>query len=195
MKLNSYININRIVILAVATVVVVYLINYSEPGGPPIFRESSLKTNTKPDYFLVNSISTQFSKHGQIESVAISDRVEHNPDGDSINLSNPHFQLHKEGALTWNVNASYGVVFPDSDEVRLKQQVTIVSADEQTSLKTPQLTIFPNKQRAQTDKAVTLYGNSGFTRAVGMRADLDNKQIHLLSEVIGQYDPQVLSGN
>ncbi len=47
----------------------------------------------------------------------------------------------------------------------------------------------PNRQYAETSKAVKMRSPRGQHEAIGMRADLSKDHIELLSEVRGTYEP------
>lgn len=194
MKLLSSLNINRIVIATGAVAVLLYLFVYSGPGMQTTTTSKS-EAGTKADFYLVNDVSTQFDEQGLLELSVTAQRVRHNPGNRSIDLTNPVFQLYTDGEHQWNVSAKYGVLFQHDDRAELMQEVVVVSTDQKTSLKTPSLTMFPKKKQAQTDKPVTLLNSNGFTRAIGMTADLEKKEIALLNHVRGQYEPLVPTNN
>lgn len=194
MKLLSSLNINRIVIAIGAISVLLYLLAYSGSGLQPT-RTSNTEISTQADFYLVNNVSTQFDEQGRLDRSLSSQRVLHNPGNQSIDLINPVFQLYTDGEHQWNVSAKTGVLFQHEDRAELVQQVVIVSKDQKTSLKTPSLTIYPKKKQAQTDKPVALLNSNGFTRAIGMKANLEKKEIALLNHVRGQYEPLVSTNN
>ncbi|MEH6910941.1 MAG: LPS export ABC transporter periplasmic protein LptC [Oceanicoccus sp.] len=194
MKLLSSLNINRIVIATGAVAVLFYLLAYPESGMQPT-TTGKADVSTKVNFYLVNDVSTQFDEQGLLELSVTAQRVRHNPGNSSVDLTNPVFQLYTDGEHQWNVSAKYGVLFQHDDRAELMQEVVIVSTDQKTSLKTPSLTIFPQKRQAQTDKPVTLLNSNGFTRAIGMKADLEKKEIALLNHVRGQYEPLVPTNN
>jgi lipopolysaccharide export system protein LptC len=130
-----------------------------------------------------------------LDSTITSEHTEHKPENDSSVMHEPRFQLYAEGLPDWHVSAQTGELFDHGKEVVLNQRVVVLSADQQTSLKTPQLRIFPNKKTAYTDKPVTLLNANGFTRSIGLEADFNKKIIVLLSHVKGQYNPKVTSDN
>ena len=116
-----------------------------------------------------------------------SSGVKHNPEDDSSILTDPELKLYRDGILDWTVTAQTGAVYKQGQQVQLQQRVVIASADGETTLKTPLLDVFPNKKLAKTDKPVTLLNPNGFTRSIGLNANLNNKRIDLLEQVRGQY--------
>jgi lipopolysaccharide export system protein LptC len=50
------------------------------------------------------------------------------------------------------------------------------------------MTVFPQKQYAQTEQPVRIDGAGGVSTGKGMKAYLKESRIHLLSNVRGQYE-------
>ena len=178
--------INTAIAGTAAAVLLMYLLSYSETGSPPIIVEQPTQ-NKRPDYYLVNTQSTHFDQQGLLDIAIDSEFVEHNPDNNSADVKEPLFMLYRDGALSWTVSSQSGVIYKGGNQVDLQQRVVITSSDGATVLKTPQLIIFPNKKLAKTDKPVTLQNPNGFTRSIGLNADLQHKKIDLLNQVRGQY--------
>lgn len=191
MKLLSTRNINALLAIIAASVLLLFLFSYSETGSPPQFTSQTNKIQY-PDYYLVNTNTRLYDKQGILDSTITSERTEHKPKNDSALLREPRLQLYTEGMPDWHISAQSGELLDRGNEVVLNQRVVVLSADQQTSLKTPQLRIFPNQQLAKTDKPVTLLNTNGFTRSIGLEADFKQKTIVLLSDVKGQYKPEVI---
>ena len=190
MKLLSSLNINRIAIAAGVVVVLLYLLAYSG-SDMQLKSVNNAALISQPDFYLVNNISTQFDEQGMLELLASNQRTLHNPANRSIDITNPVFQFYSDGEYQWRVSAKTGVLFQESDRVELTKEVIVLSSDRSTSLKTPALTLFPSKKQAQTDQPITLVNINGVTRAIGMKTDLETKDIELLNRVRGQYEPMV----
>lgn len=188
MKLFSTRNINTIIAAAAVLILMIFLFSYSETGTPPAFNSDNY-TKQNPNFFLVNSRGLQFDENGERDIAISSERMVHNPEDDSINIREPRFTFFKDGEISWKVRAQSGVIDQGRDQLELQQRVEMVSSDGRSSLTTPQLFIFPNTKKAKTAKPVTLTNSNGFTRAIGMNADLQKKHIALLSQVRGQYTP------
>lgn len=178
--------LNGVIACIAGSLVLVYLLNYSNRGAPPGFSQSGIE-NLQPAYFLVHTTSIQFDAKGKLDYTLYSETVRHDPSDDSAKLTAPHFELFKNGTLDWIVDSQLGIISPDRETVDLQQRVVVASHDQQTILKSPQLIIFPDKKLAKTDKPVTLQNPNGFTRSIGLIANMDNKRIDLLDQVRGQY--------
>ena len=56
-------------------------------------------------------------------------------------------------------------------------------------LSSDSLDLLPDANRAETDAAVTIEGPGSILRGRGMRADLSTRDVELLAEVTGRYEP------
>lgn len=178
---------NFIIITLSIAVVLSFLWNYSETGAPPMPALTG-PTNHQTDFYLVKATSRQFDEHGLLDSELYSDTVDHYPGRNLAELSNPEIKFYKNGEHTWTITSQSGIVHGGGEQVDFSQRVVINSDDKQATLKTPFLTAYPNRKFAETDKPVTLVNPKGFTRAIGMTANLENKQVNLLKQVRGQYN-------
>jgi lipopolysaccharide export system protein LptC len=62
------------------------------------------------------------------------------------------------------------------------------SKNRQTLLTTSRMTVFPDKEYAETSQAVKIEGDGGVTTANGMKAYLNEGRMLLLSNVRGQHE-------
>ena len=91
----------------------------------------------------------------------------------------------------WHVQSERGEVNPDGTEVELIDSVRVSRTDEHNRnllITTTRMTVFPQKQYAQTEQAVRIDGAGGVTTAKGMKAYLKDGRMNLLSNVRGQYE-------
>ena len=186
-KLISTRRLNTILAGLAGLILLTFLLVYSETGSPPTLSPDQ-QVDNNPDYYLRNVNSRQFDEQGALDFTVVTQSIEHNPKDNSAKLKEPFFSLYRDGKLEWTITSQSGTVYEAGEKVDLQQRVIIASSDQQTTLKTPQLVIFPDKKLVKTNKPVTLLNPNGFTRAVGLRADLHTKTIELLDQVRGQYE-------
>ncbi|MGK0500363.1 MAG: lipopolysaccharide export system protein LptC [Oceanicoccus sp.] len=187
-KLLSTRNINTVVATFAAIVLIAFLLSYSETGTPPNFTSDSQSTQPA-DFYLINSHTTTYNQQGQKDFSLRSKQMRHQPADGSIKITAPQLAVFDNGMRSWNITAQTGVIYNNGKKIDLRQRVVINSADDETTLKTPQLFIFPNQKQAHTKKPVTLANANGFSRAIGMKANLNTKKIDLLEQVRSQYEP------
>jgi lipopolysaccharide export system protein LptC len=99
--------------------------------------------------------------------------------------------LYRGTELPWKVSSERAEVAPQGKEVELIDSVRVERTDAKgrpTILTTSRLTVFPDKEYAQTEQAVRIVAANGVTTAQGMKAYLNDGRMLLLSNVRGQHE-------
>ncbi len=117
--------------------------------------------------------------------------MRHYADDDTSQLSMPDMTVYRAGSPPWRVRAGRAEVAAGGESVLLRDDVKAwrVTTERRQALEidTPTLRVEPAKDYAETDQPVTIVTDLGTTRAVGLRADLKQRQLNLLSQVRGDY--------
>ena len=106
-------------------------------------------------------------------------------------MTKPDLQMYRGTAFPWHVQSERGEVNPDGTEVELIDSVRVARTDEKnrtTIITSSRMTVFPQKQYAQTEQDVRIDGAGGVTTGKGMKAYLKDGRMDLLSNVRGQYE-------
>jgi lipopolysaccharide export system protein LptC len=143
------------------------------------------------DYYAINARSVQYLPDGKLQYEMTSDKVEHLKATEVTLLTKPDLQMYRGTAFPWHVQSERGEVNPDGTEVELIDSVRISRTDEKNRnllITTTRMTVFPQKQYAQTDQDVRIDGAGGVTTGKGMKAYLKDGRMNLLSNVRGQYE-------
>lgn len=161
--------------------------------GPTSFLEQPVVTVDKSaiDYYATNAHSVQFLPDGKLQYDMTADKVEHLQASEVTLLTTPDLHMYRGTAYPWHVQSERGEVNPDGTEVELIDSVRVARTDEQnreTIITTTRMTVFPQKQYAQTEQAVRIDGAGGTTTGKGMKAYLKDGRMDLLSNVRGQYE-------
>nr|MBO2512267.1 hypothetical protein [Gammaproteobacteria bacterium] len=98
-----------------------------------------------------------------------------------------------DGQKVWvyEPDLQQATVKPQGEEVELIDQVRVERTDARgrpTILTTTRLTLFPEREYAQTRQAVRIVAANGVTTAQGMRAYLNDSRMILQSNVRGQHE-------
>lgn len=152
------------------------------------------KTTADVDAFAMGIDGVQFDALGQKQGELKSPQLLHLARDDSSLLTTPELTLYsKDNKAPWTISSQSGKTFNGIEKVDLIDNVVIhqpVGAQNQeTTIMTSLLHIFPDKQWANTDKPVTLIQSGIKITSVGMNAYLDQKHVTLLSQARGFYDP------
>ena len=143
------------------------------------------------DYYATNAKSVQFMPDGKLQYEMTSDKVEHMKATEITLLTNPDMNIYRGTEFPWHVTSKRGEVNPDGTEVELIDSVRVARTDDKnrdTVITTSRMTVFPQKQYAQTEQDVRIDGAGGVSTGKGMKAYLKESRIHLLSNVRGQYE-------
>jgi len=143
------------------------------------------------DFYAMNAHSLQFLPDGKLQYDMTADKVEHLQSSDITLLTNPDLQLYRGALFPWHVQSKKGEVSPRGTQVELIDSVRVARTDEKnrtTIITSSRMTVFPQKQYAQTEQAVRIDGFGGVSTGTGMKAYLNDGRMHLLSNVRGQYE-------
>lgn len=115
------------------------------------------------------------------------------PGARTLELTTPLFLMPDEDGNPWEVRSKTGWVDEKSTVVQLRGDVVADSpkgASRPTVLRTEQLDIHPDDNRATSRAVVTITTPGTTMRGTGMEADLAGKRIQLLSKVSLNNDPK-----
>ncbi|WLH91297.1 LPS export ABC transporter periplasmic protein LptC [Pseudomonas sp. FP453] len=143
------------------------------------------------DYYATNAYSIQYLPDGKVQYEITSDKVEHVKTSEVTLLTNPDMNIYRSTEFPWHVTSKRGEVNPDGTEVELIDSVRVARTDDKnrdTVITSSRMTVFPQKQYAQTEQDVRIDGAGGVSTGKGMKAYLKESRIHLLSNVRGQYE-------
>jgi lipopolysaccharide export system protein LptC len=143
------------------------------------------------DFYVVNATTVQYQADGKLHYELTSDKLEHVKSSDITLLTSPFLHLYRGTELPWKVSSERAEVAPQGKEVELIDSVRVERTDAKgrpTILTTSRLTVFPDKEYAQTEQAVRIVAANGVTTAQGMKAYLNDGRMLLLSNVRGQHE-------
>lgn len=146
-----------------------------------------------PDAFAENIDLRTLNTRGKLEHRLWAKRLEHYPDDDSTALESPALELYRPGEPPWRARAQQGWVSSGGAEILLEGDVE-VRRDGQGKLRPAQLTtsklrVFPDRDYAETDTAVTYRSTGLEVRSLGMRAHFDTGQVELPARVRAIHQP------
>lgn len=147
----------------------------------------------EPDAFMENVVATIFSKQGKPKMKIVTSKLVHYTENDMTHLSEPVLTLYRQSPQPWRITANHAKAIQGVDKVDFWGNVIIRHAADfngpTTLIRTPSLTVFPNKQVAETREPITLAQPHTLIKAVGMYADIITGNIQLLSQTRGEYVP------
>ncbi len=163
--------------------------------------EEFITSDKFPLTFMTQVETREFDKQGNLQQVISTPRItqyqidpDKTGDQDYTLIEQPRITLHQASKPNpWLVSAKLGHKQANTDELRLIESVHLEqqTADQGlVNIDTSELWIYPGKQFAATDKAVTMQGSAIKVDAVGMEAHLLDDTIQLKSQVRAIYEPK-----
>ena len=143
------------------------------------------------DYYAINTHTVQFTPAGTRQYEMTADKVEHMKASEITYVTSPDLQMYRGTVYPWHIQSVRAEVNPDGTQVELIEKVRVARTDEKnraTIITGPRMTVFPQKQYAQTERDVRIEAAGGVTTATGMKAYLNDSRMNLLSNVRGQYE-------
>lgn len=158
---------------------------------PERFAPQSVQAPLQPDFFMDNPRIRQLNEQGQVVYDLTGERATHQVGEDVTELDEPRLSYYREGDQSpWQLRARHGEVTANGEQVELSQNVMIeqtLGAGVTRCLSTPELSIFPKRDYAETDRSVRIEAG-GVTTATGMKAYFNDGRIELLSNVRGEHE-------
>lgn len=145
------------------------------------------------DTFFNDTTIIDFGENGQPKNKIIGDQLFHYPDDTDSEIINPRITLFREEGTPVNITADHGWINEDGTRVLLKGHTNIVreksDVNQFSRLETPELTIWPDREYAETDKPVKITTDGTIATGTGMKAYLDKEHYLLLNNVKGRHIP------
>jgi len=142
-----------------------------------------------PDYFTRDFIAVTTGTDGRRRQELRAERMVHLPDADIIELTAPHLVVYDDNMRGWYASAQEGKVKDAGAIVRLTGNVRVRQDEPRPmELRTEVLHIYPKRNYAETEKPVTITAPEGRLEAVGLQADMERRELILLSKVRGVYE-------
>lgn len=140
-----------------------------------------------------------FSETGHPKNKIVGDKIAHYPGDTESEIDTPKITLFKKIGASTDILAEAGWVNKNGSRVRLKGH-TFIKREKSPhnsffQLETPELTIWPNKNFAETDKFVKITTDTIIATGIGMKAYLDSEHYYLLNNVKIQHLPPESVGN
>jgi lipopolysaccharide export system protein LptC len=150
-----------------------------------------------PDYFLDNFIGTRLGEDGKPRQMLSAVKLVHYPDDSTTHLDGPNFVMIEQNKPPLRVTAQRGVVTANGADAHFYGDVHATrdalpdgSGQGPLTLTTEYLHVVPDRNWAETDKAVTITQPHAIIHAIGMQFDNKTHTAKLLADVRGEFTRQ-----
>lgn len=147
-----------------------------------------------PDAIMENFSAVKLNEEGLPRFVMTAKKMLHYPDDDSTTLEVPRLATLSAGKPTIHTVARRGTLSSKGDEIFLHEDVEVLregSADRSAlTLQTEYLHLVPDRDWAETDRAVVIADARNTVHAVGLEMDNKARTLKLLSQVRSEHVPE-----
>jgi lipopolysaccharide export system protein LptC len=158
---------------------------------PPVIKFDKKNLSTSVDAVVKNVTVRQFNIKGELSHYLQTPLIHHIPLNNTHELTTPHIMVTHEDQKPWVIDAKKAVALYGGKQITLINDVLIHQINhetaEETTVKTQELTYFPNEKRATTTKGITFSQPGAVVKSIGMNAYLAENRVQLLSHASGVY--------
>jgi lipopolysaccharide export system protein LptC len=146
-----------------------------------------------PDAIVESFSATNLNELGVPSFIMAAKKMLHYPDDDSTVLEEPRITMLSPGQPAIHASSKSATISSRGDEVFLHDDVQVLleasKRQGRYKLQTDYLRIVPERNLADSDRAVTLVGTNNIVHATGMVLDNKTRILRLLSQVSSEYVP------
>lgn len=190
-------NRNRVYFL-LAVLMTAVLLYLRDPVKNPLLTQENKMEEHLPYAVAQNAATSHYSEEGELEYTFEAKTLEyyrHEDEDEAISqytlVKHPKVMLYMQ-EQPWQIIANQGIYSEQDNKLVLWDDVKVTQSrigGLDTQLLTSRLEIYPTQKLAETQEPVKITSPWGDVEAVGMRADLAERKIKLLSKVKGKHDP------
>jgi len=152
------------------------------------------------DLFAERVRAVELDAEGRPTQTLSAARARHYPDDGTIEFDDPDLSVTRQQQPAFHVEAKRARISGDREDAFFEGNVRATREpsgdkgdDARITLKTEFLHVIPKRDRALTDKPVTIEQGRGIIRATGLVLDNASKTLTLKSEVRGTIEPESLA--
>lgn len=151
----------------------------------------TISSQQPPDIYLRNTTAKSYDNSGELNHIVTASNTKHYKEKQLTELNSPALQLKQDDGAQWHASANKGSSKENGETFELNGQVILkqYSQDQtlETEITTSALTLQPQLKQAASDEAVIMRTPEHNIKAVGLKANLEDKQVELLSNVQGEH--------
>lgn len=162
-----------------------------------VSRENQTKENKTPNgvnAFMIQPAYIDFNQKGLLHSQLDAKQMEHFVRLDMSKFIDPKILIYTEDRVPWHITSKYGRSQQGSKKVFLYNHVVLHQPQEpnhpETTIYTSELTVYPDRSFAETNKKVKITRPGTVIHGKGIRANLKTGIVKLLTKSRGVYEPE-----
>lgn len=158
---------------------------HRKPAPPPAVADD------RPDYVLEDFELIVLGNDGKESFTMRAPRLARHPGDKQMDLATPAFSIPDTAGQYWQVTAKAGTVSANHEVLTLEGDVRVLGPEQdprRIRMETTQLTVYPQRQRAETRAVVTVQQPGSILQGRGFAVSLANKRYEFRSQVRSRYD-------
>ena len=161
------------------------------------FSVGNQKKQNTPEEDALDSFATQvhvttLDKMGRISTQLYTSELKHYTKHNNTQLQSPELILYVKNQPAWHITANTGEIANGSEKILLKNQVKLHqargSSNEEVTVLTDELVVYPEKKIASTDQPITLTSDTTKISSLGMNGNLTEGALELKANARGEYE-------
>ena len=144
--------------------------------------------------FMIHPVYKDYNKAGQLHSKLEANEMTHYLRHDMSLFTRPKILIYTDDRIPWHIVSNYGRSQQGTQKVFLYENVILHQPQEpshpETTIKTSELTVYPNHSFAETNKKVLINRPGTVIHGKGIEADFKKGVVTLLTKSRGVYEPE-----
>lgn len=159
----------------------------------PMIKLDNETLSTTVDTTVTQLSVKQFNETGGLANLLVTPLMEHIPKGNIHLLKTPRIVIGQIDQPAWEIHSLKAKSFEGGQRITFIDKVEVHQnagkTNQESTLKTEEVTYYPKEKRATTDLFVTFEQPGNLVESTGMNAYLDEKRVELLHGAKGSYAP------
>ncbi|MEM8766758.1 MAG: LPS export ABC transporter periplasmic protein LptC [Pseudomonadota bacterium] len=181
----------RLIGIALLASMIVAAVLFFDPFSAAPEAPEPVSKGGGPDLELIDATISRFQEDGAIKYKLRAPLIEHFEGITETALTEPDLTLYSAPEPPWHMTAERGTIFnastsgsSGSEQVVLEEDVRmrqLYPDGRSFELRTPTITVYPDREYAETTRDVMITTHAGRTQAVGLEGNLREGKLQLFS--------------
>jgi lipopolysaccharide export system protein LptC len=179
---------NKARIILAAIILIPVLLYWGISSSPNESLSQGNKVEKEIDYFLTNVTAKEWGSDGKLLRKTDTIRLEHHPNEKASHLEKPINVNYRSDDSQLRITSDTGIALDDNSQTELIDNVVVIDnfdSENSTIMNTSYLTIYPQRNFADTNEHATIVSPNSQLEGVGMDVDFNTRILNLHSRVKG----------
>lgn len=155
---------------------------------------SKAKLNNSPDAIITGVRVVKYGEDGLLSHRVYAPKMQHYANHNTSVFTRPVMVVYKRPQAPWTIKAKHAKAVDGDKRIDLSEHVVLHQTQSphniESTITTEALSYFPRSKEATTALPIQFKRPGMIVNSVGMKANIEQEHITLLSEARGRYEPQ-----